>query len=535
MVKYEPLSPVNGDGHRFRSSSTDTCETHTEENVGEDSSRRGRARTSDDDDSIKASEGPILPMHSAGAESSASPRKQKLEYLEGLRGLAAVTVANSHFILDSMGFHAYLRDKQLSPTMNQYILLIAGGDWGKWGVALFFILSGRVLAISMLNNPSQPSRVASAFLRRFLRLWIPILGSLLFHWVWLNLNFYHPVYDAASKLPSWDRAKRMVDGLQPRTFKQSLANSVTLFVDGGQKLNSSLYPHAPQWTIPLELAGSYFIYVIALLMISYPKHQHFVYFALTFWFFWIKHWFANFMVGMWIASLAQAGVFTRIANLRFGRLLIWLLRCILAIVFMSTIYNPKKLRDWTIEWGFSAGKAQVPNDNENINNFVINYFYAGTSLILLLEITPFLQRIFEIRPVRFLGSVSFGTYLLHPIIYLSFGSVMVSAVFGGSALESWSHGLKMFIVWLSTWAMIILVSFVFWKTFDAWSISAGRELEMLLKKDWSWSSFLGWLISSARKHSPQTYYKAMKSYAHRFVLYYKRRRNTRFYSDVDAD
>ncbi|TPX68941.1 hypothetical protein SpCBS45565_g02770 [Spizellomyces sp. 'palustris'] len=444
---------------------------------------------------------------------------RKLDYLEGLRGLAACIVLNEHFTLYNLSYDQTTKENWGKIGYQFGKVFVAG----KLAVSLFFILSGRVLAIAYLKKPDS-DRLASAFFRRPFRLIIPVFGSLLIHWAVYRLNWYAPVHDAASVLDSWRSAEGTVKSFEEPTLSNAILNTLTLFVPGGRSVN---YPHAPQWTIGIELQGSFLVFIVALITQSYFRHRWVIYAVLVFWFFWTETWFADFMVGLWLADLAQSGFFGRIQSSR----LIWPFR--LALVFLTLITMvqfPKlsdKLSEWSAGWSFDTGKAAIGRDSQPPwYQFHINYFYSSTCFALLLEVTPLLQRVFEISPIKFLGRVSFGMYLLHPVVFLTFGSIMVSIIFRGLPGRPW--WLKVGLVYCSTFAMILVVSWLFYKTFDQWSVDFGRWLETLMKAEWSVKSFTAWTRKRAKANSPAAWrawswrtWRTIKSYPRRKYAIFK--------------
>lgn len=100
------------------------------------------------------------------------PAKERLEYLDSLRGLAALAVVFSHFFL------AY----DFPPAW--YPFLVASPLHFFWdgfaAVSLFFVLSGYVLARKFLRATENPLRnIPAFFLARIVRIWLPFLAMLL--------------------------------------------------------------------------------------------------------------------------------------------------------------------------------------------------------------------------------------------------------------------------------------------------------------------------------------------------------------------
>lgn len=96
----------------------------------------------------------------------------RLKYLDGLRGLAAVGVAWFHLLTQNGGFDAL-------SALPQSLSVVS--VWGRFGVQLFFALSGFVLARTLLISRRITSvrDVGSYFIKRSIRLdpayWVILL------------------------------------------------------------------------------------------------------------------------------------------------------------------------------------------------------------------------------------------------------------------------------------------------------------------------------------------------------------------------
>lgn len=120
----------------------------------------------------------------------------RFEYLDGLRGLAALAVVNHHFIC---AFAPWI-----FPDPAIYRLLFVAGPLvilrnGIFAVYVFFALSGFVIANSAARKGySLPVRL----LTRYLRLAVPLTCSLLFAFALLSL-FPTSRLELARKYPAW--------------------------------------------------------------------------------------------------------------------------------------------------------------------------------------------------------------------------------------------------------------------------------------------------------------------------------------------
>jgi peptidoglycan/LPS O-acetylase OafA/YrhL len=91
------------------------------------------------------------------------PRKKRLEFLDSLRGIAAVYVVIFHTALVSA-------PKPSLPDWAKPIVL-----FGASGVMLFFVISGFSLCLTMPRHEQSNTPLASYYLSRFFRI-APLLG-----------------------------------------------------------------------------------------------------------------------------------------------------------------------------------------------------------------------------------------------------------------------------------------------------------------------------------------------------------------------
>lgn len=103
---------------------------------------------------------------------------RRLDYLDSIRGIAALLVAYSHFLVSpawrDLGYNFF--DEIIRFSTTEIF------DIGKFGVVVFFAISGFVIPISLLKSQQRSPRLAFA-LKRFFRLypayWLSIILAVL--------------------------------------------------------------------------------------------------------------------------------------------------------------------------------------------------------------------------------------------------------------------------------------------------------------------------------------------------------------------
>jgi peptidoglycan/LPS O-acetylase OafA/YrhL len=117
----------------------------------------------------------------------------KLDYLDGVRGIACLIVVMDHWL--TMGMPQNPLSASLYPQTSVFWepwlfhtpLRIAIA--GEFAVAVFFVLSGFVLLIKAFTIPGQAGGLLSrAALGRLPRLWLPTTFTALFYYAWLHFG-----------------------------------------------------------------------------------------------------------------------------------------------------------------------------------------------------------------------------------------------------------------------------------------------------------------------------------------------------------
>ena len=177
----------------------------------------------------------------------------RMPHLDGLRGVASIMVLFNHLVLCVMPSASTQRlDGFASQTLIEIerspLSVVWGGDFG---VCIFFVLSGFVLA--QFAHSSDLS-FHSMIVRRYARLALPMLASTLVGYLLLKLGLYRNVAAAAAVSHSdwqamWYR------------FAPSLTAAVNegvfgAFISGRSDYNCNL------WTMQIELIGSVAIFAL---------------------------------------------------------------------------------------------------------------------------------------------------------------------------------------------------------------------------------------------------------------------------------
>lgn len=172
----------------------------------------------------------------------------RLNQLDGLRGVAALSVVVYHFVC---AFVPSVTDPGATALNGPGEVVLRFLFSGSFAVAIFFVLSGFVIANSAAGR-RQPFLVSASI--RYLRLALPAAASVLLAWLLLRA-----MPDAVRQLdaisPSWWFKWTYQDPIPglPTALRDGLLDN---FLTGGSQFNNVL------WTMRIELIGSLLLYAI---------------------------------------------------------------------------------------------------------------------------------------------------------------------------------------------------------------------------------------------------------------------------------
>jgi peptidoglycan/LPS O-acetylase OafA/YrhL len=318
--------------------------------------------------------------------------------LEALRGIAAIVVVVHHFLL---AFSPYVSGF-LSDYRNQNSWV--GQPWfgllnGKAAVYFFFVLSGYVLVIQFLRDGNL-AQLRTGFIKRLPRLAFPVMLSCVLAYAVMRLDLLYCFQASESTGSLWLR--NLGFGHDLASFSPNLlraiTESVTVFLNGVNRYNSSL------WSMQPEMTGSFLVMSGAVFFRVLLGMRHLIYAgALVFIIIArLDPMLCAFMFGLFLA-LAQA----QYPEFRLARWLSWLL--LLAGIYLCGYITP--LGSYTVFQHMAMPVEQV-------------YMVGGA---LVLASTVFCPANFSAltgRVGRLLGQQSFPTYLLHTTILGSFSSLI---------------------------------------------------------------------------------------------------------------
>lgn len=353
---------------------------------------------------------------------------KRTAYLDGLRGFAALLVYSIHH--EVWSHNPYILENAFAWD-NQYYFVCFPGiriffSGGHIAVAIFFVISGYVLSAKPLSlihardTVQLADNLSSALFRRWLRLFIPVLGTT---FIWMTS--WHVLKIRSSNSIAEPPEKTYADEL----WKWYCDFKNFSFIFTGEAWNKY---NDHTWSIAMEFRGSIVVYT-ALLALSRCKTNARLLceVGLIFYFLYVVDgWFcALFIVGMLFCDLdlltakgQLPAIFSRLKPIQ-GWIYYVLLLISLYLGGVPSISNDiRHLRESPGWYLLSFLKPQAVYDFRWFFRF-----WAATLAMIAIPRISWLKAFFETSFCQYLGKISFGFYLVHGPVLWALGDRLYAA------------------------------------------------------------------------------------------------------------
>jgi peptidoglycan/LPS O-acetylase OafA/YrhL len=366
---------------------------------------------------------------------------------DGLRGIAAANVVLCHLLISlfPLGYRYLWPSATATGAPSGMAERIISAPFlsilwnGNFPVCVFFVLSGYVLSARFSRN-GDLSQLTTMALRRYFRLGVPVLGSVLFAYAVLRLGIASNIRIGEMTGSAWLAHFWQFDP----TFSAALANGLYGAMFAG---SSEFVPVL--WTMRVELLGSFLVFGYAALA---PRGR-----LAPFFFVVIVVAIASIDPAMWPLYMAfLLGVHIGRAESR-NRMAI-ALSVFGALLFGA--YDGSSIYGWT---------SFISDDFVWRKHF---FNVLGGACAVYAVRGGFAQGLLTSRPVQFLGRISYALYLVHFPLVLT----ILCGLYGNRVASGWSRGPSAVLAIVTTFAMACFVAALFQRTFDVWGIRLSHRL-----------------------------------------------------------
>lgn len=362
----------------------------------------------------------------------------KINYLDGLRGIAAINVMIMHFFIvlvpaiiysDRMPSHFGGLEQLFSSTP---LGLIGAGNFS---VCIFFVLSGYVLTYKYFRTKDKKIIINGA-VRRYIRLFVPVFAAIILAFLLASTGVFHYYIETVMVSGNNNYANYW-------TFTPDIVDAVKQAIWGSFFAGEDTY-NPVLWTMTVEFYGSMLVFAMALLF-GVQRTRWTFYLAAAVLFF--NSYYFAFVIGMALADTfnSKTSVFKTDNKIILSILLISGL--FLGSYPVGTVTNDSL-------YGFlNNGFFQTPK---------LTYHILGAGMILYVLLNSrWLQNIFSSSVPVFLGKISYSLYLIHFLVISSFTCALF--LFLHSVFQ---YGTAVFISCFLSVLLIIPLSYLFYKYVD---------------------------------------------------------------------
>lgn len=333
-----------------------------------------------------------------------TPRTRRFRSLDGLRGLAALVVVFHHASLTLAAISdVYLVAGTAPPQIGTALwwltstpvqLLVAGPQ----AVFVFFVLSGFVLVLPVLNNTSFDW--VAYYPRRLARLYLPAIASVALAAVWIQLTNPNPV-DASSR---WVAAASVAPH-----WRLILSGSDLLF--GDNSLNS------PLWSLRWEVVFSLGLPLFAASALFIGRHWPL---AL------IASWgvvFVGMVAGNDTLALLPLFFAGSVLAAKVDAIHSWMAPRTRSVTpqIGGAILLVASLTLLTVRWMVWTA---MPDEQRLLTLADSLQFFGAFGLVSMAAFWAPFDRLLCARPLQWLGRVSFSLYLVHVPVLIAVGAVI---------------------------------------------------------------------------------------------------------------
>jgi peptidoglycan/LPS O-acetylase OafA/YrhL len=387
------------------------------------------------------------------------PPKNKLEFLDGTRGIAMMIVVFHHYGLAFFPTINYLNPDQIHFGNSGIELLIAKTPInllfnGGFAVSIFFVLSGFVLSYKF-HRSANHKLLREYAAKRYFRLLIPVGVSIILCYIIHESGlFTHKELGDITKSKDWLNCLFT----DMKTVAVMIKNVfVDVFFNNDNRYNPVL------WTMTIEFLGSLLLFSFLTLAGNNKKSVllHIIVAVLIL--LTDKKFYAAFILGSLISRLFANGF-----SLPKGCKGITIKLFLLAAGIYFSSYP---------QGSFVQQSMWKPLSWNWTNSYDLFHVLGSFCLLFVICFEKNFMRFFSIKPFLYLGKISFSFYLIHLAVMCSLGS----AIF----LKLWKPGtyfIPFFISFIASMTVSFLISHFYYQFIDKVSIRFSEKMGKMITK-----------------------------------------------------
>lgn len=334
---------------------------------------------------------------------------EKIDYLDGLRGLAAVGVMVIHFVVSFYPALFTAKAEQVH-LPNGVEVAIAKSLWtvfypGNLAVPIFFVLSAYVLSYRFFIY-KELAIVRSGAYRRYLRLALVVLASMLMSWFLMRFQLNYN--DKAAVLTHSESILGACFRHEPSFLGAVYQGLWDCFTIGG-----SISYNPVLWTMNYEMIASYIVYGF-LALFGQSRQRGLVYAVLLVAF--IKSYFFAFILGLIFSDMYYSDWGKKGRELFWrNQWLSWL--CIGIGYFLGAYFEDKR-NPWSVIMDIEGLRTW------GMDLYAFYHVWGAAFVFIGCLYNQWMRKVLSHGICRFLGRISFSLYIVHFLLISSLGSYL---------------------------------------------------------------------------------------------------------------
>ena len=375
--------------------------------------------------------------------------KNRILWLDGLRGIACILIFVHHFIVAFFPAAYYGNNETSSESVFSVLLaesplgVIVNGDF--WA-CVFCIVSGLVLSLSILN--SNKDNISKIMLKRYPRLALPTLAVSLVVYVMLKMGLFFSMEASLITHSKWFASYYTETVSIKRVLKSSLYG---VWLEGDSTFSTAF------WMLTPLFIGSYLTYLISIMSRNAKQYIYILYVILI-----VILTLKNSLLLCFVLGSMLGYTYYRKNSLK-NNYALGLISISIGIYFGGFPSEASPLAYYKL----LAGKLL-----ETINSS--QYYHIVGAFLFIYGILKLriVQNIFEKKLFLKLGKISFSVYLLHIPILFSITAKIFLVLWNVTG----KYAISTLAAFLISGGCLLVVALLFSRYIEGWCTKVTRKI-----------------------------------------------------------
>lgn len=327
---------------------------------------------------------------------------KRITWIDGLRGVASLFIVFHHFIMgyypaayEGVGALRHMSGNTEAVFSQSPLAFFAIGDF--W-VSVFCLVSGFVISYQVFHM-TDVKQFSKSLLKRYPRLMLPVFALSAIVYVMLHLELFFNTPAAALSGSEW-----LAQFYQNKTTVSDLIFSsiADTWIVGMSTLYSNAF-----WMLADLFAGSFMAYILAAMARGMNGRMLYVYIGVVVVYLSTNSRLTDFAFGVLLAYIAE----------RFGSKIAAHSK-VCVCLGSGTLILAVILGAYPVAYSPTNAYRILNHLPQRLNPYYFYHMLAAALLVLSIYLLSPLKRLLSLKPMLFLGKISYSVYLVHiPVLF----------------------------------------------------------------------------------------------------------------------